>query len=593
MHISSKLVLWISVLCIVITSFTYYPKWSKQGSEATISWDVAGYYWYLPSIFIYKDIKLQRFSPTIMQKYAPIPEVQHYSKHRSGYYILRYSLGQALQYLPFFLIAHLLASPLGFPADGFSAPYQFMIQLGSIFMSLLGLWYLRKALLSYFSDSVVAIVLVIIVFATNYFNYAAIDNGMTHNWLFAWYAMLIYFTIKFYENYSLKNALKIGAIIGVCALTRPTDIVSAIIPLLWGLHSINLDTIKERLKLYWTNKNQLILAGIVAGMIGMVQLCYYRYAGGEWLIYTYAGFGFSWKHPHFMDYMFSFRTGWLLYTPVFFLAIFGIYFLIKKKLSWLAILGFIIINTYIVTAWDIWWYGGRAMIQSYPVIAFLLAAFVEFGLKNRLGKYILFAFIGMCVYYNVWWTHNVHKGGLVDAYNMNKKYFYKVVGRWHVSEDLKKLYDTNEYFDGERHHVKKIFENNFETDTTLIREGRKIMGSTANFLNAKTQFSKEYELPIKYGDATWIRANVRIQCIQKEWNFWQMTQVLVKYYKGDQVIKQNMARPQRFMVDGQIKDFFFDVKSPKEPFTKATVLLWNADSQKEILFDDLYVEQFD
>ena len=30
----------------------YYPKWQKPDTEATIGWDVSGYYAYLPAAFI-------------------------------------------------------------------------------------------------------------------------------------------------------------------------------------------------------------------------------------------------------------------------------------------------------------------------------------------------------------------------------------------------------------------------------------------------------------------------------------------------------------------------------------------------------------
>jgi hypothetical protein len=178
---TSKTVLYIGILFIGITSFFYYPKFNKNGSEATISWDTSGYYWYLPSLFIYNDIKEQKFAPEIMKKYAPTPEVQQFYKHSSGNYVMKYSSGMALQYLPFFLIAHSLAEPFGFEPDGFSLPYQFALQFGGLLMCFIGLFFTRKNLLFYYSDLVTTLVLVCVVLATNYLNYSAIDNAMTHN----------------------------------------------------------------------------------------------------------------------------------------------------------------------------------------------------------------------------------------------------------------------------------------------------------------------------------------------------------------------------------------------------------------------------
>src|SRR5688572_30196781 len=62
----------ISLLWILAGTF-YYPKWSFTGPEAAISYDVSGYYHYLPAIFIHKDIRQQNWVSAINQKYLPSP----------------------------------------------------------------------------------------------------------------------------------------------------------------------------------------------------------------------------------------------------------------------------------------------------------------------------------------------------------------------------------------------------------------------------------------------------------------------------------------------------------------------------------------
>jgi hypothetical protein len=80
----------------------------------------------------------------------------------SGGYVIQYSSGMAMLYAPFFFVAHVLAEPLGFPADGFSRPYQFAIALGSVLVAMLGLWMYRRFLLYFYSDGVVACTLLIL-----------------------------------------------------------------------------------------------------------------------------------------------------------------------------------------------------------------------------------------------------------------------------------------------------------------------------------------------------------------------------------------------------------------------------------------------
>ncbi len=588
----SKTTYIICAIFLFCTAFFYYPKYNKPGSEATIGWDVSGYYWYLPTFFIYKDVRNMSFTPEVMKKYSPTPDIQQYAKNRNGAYIMKYSMGLALLFSPFFFMAHILAEPLGYPADGFSLPYQFAIHVGSFLMALLGLYFLRKVLLKYFKDNVVAFVLGAYVFGSNYLNYASIDLAMTHNWLFTTYAILLYITIIFYEKPSLKKAIAIGALVGINALVRPTDIISVIIPLLWGINNITLADLKNRMSFFWQHKNYMLAAIITAGLIGFLQLAYYRYAGDEWLIYSYKEETFHWLSPHFKDYMFSFRCGWLLYNPLFILAIIGLFFIKKRNIGWIAIILFVVLNTYIVTSWQTWWYGARAMIQSYPVLAFPLAVTIDNMQKKTWSKYLLLAFLALCIHQNIWWTHGVHRGGYYDGFDATKSLFYRSLGKWKRNPEFYKLYDTNELFEGNKKDIALEYSNNFDSDSTLIANSKKLNGSITEFVNAQRQFTNIFEFSLRDKNKQWVRVRNSFHCLKKESNVWKMVQVVVKFIKDGKEIKGRMYKPQRNMVEGQISSNFFDVKTPTEPFDKVQVFFWNADGAGEMLIDNLIVESF-
>lgn len=121
---------------MLYASFSFYPRWKQPHEQATIAWDVSGYYWYLPSVFIYKDLKHQQFKDSVLKKYAPTPDFQEaFLDSSSGNYVMKYSSGMAVMFLPYFTAAHFAAKAMGYPADGFSAPYQFAIQVGGLIMS--------------------------------------------------------------------------------------------------------------------------------------------------------------------------------------------------------------------------------------------------------------------------------------------------------------------------------------------------------------------------------------------------------------------------------------------------------------------------
>ena len=210
--IKSRIVYVILLGLLLLLGFTYYPKHTLGGGEATISWDVSGYYWYLPAAFIYHDLRGLSFSDSLRDAYGCSPDNQQITILPDGKKVLKYSSGMALQYLPFFLLAHTLAPHLGYPADGLSPPYQYAVFLGALVMMSIGLWYLQKVLLRYFQDKTVALLLICVTLGTNYLDYTTIDVGMTHAWLFAWYALLLYQCDTFYQSPHWKRAIGIGCI---------------------------------------------------------------------------------------------------------------------------------------------------------------------------------------------------------------------------------------------------------------------------------------------------------------------------------------------------------------------------------------------
>ena len=46
-----------------------FPSWNNKGGGATLSWDVMGYYTYLPAGIIYQDLAQLKFRNNIKEKY--------------------------------------------------------------------------------------------------------------------------------------------------------------------------------------------------------------------------------------------------------------------------------------------------------------------------------------------------------------------------------------------------------------------------------------------------------------------------------------------------------------------------------------------
>ncbi len=586
-------------LCLVfiLGGLSYLPRWKKKNAHATISYDVSGYYIYLPAIFIYKDIKKMAFKDKIHEKYKNSSHSYETSSLPNGNVVTQYSIGQSVSFLPFFLIADFLATPLGYERDGYSLPYQAGVHWGSVLIAFLGLYYLRKNLLEYFSDKVTAATILLIVLATNYFNYVTMDAAMSHNYLFTLTSLLIWNTIQFYKNPNLKRSCFIGLIIGLAALTRPTEIVLAFIPLFWGL-TLSIPKIKERYSFLKEQRVKIIAAILITSAIGSIQLMYWKYVGDSWLIYSYGENGFDWFHPHVKNGTISFRKGWLVYTPIMFFSLIGLARMILKKQSLgLYIFFHFMIVFYLTFAWSCWWYGGslgqRALVQSYAILAFPFAYFLQWSSKKKI-RWIPVTLLSLFfIYYNVWLHHQAHRGNMLDAENMSPKYFKKIFLKWEKNKDDLKYLDHDEEFIGERKNINRIYFNDFEKDTTIQNSGiENINGNNGYHIPIKTDLNGFFSVPFTNNNAKWLRVGGTFKNIHKEWNVWNMTQIILRFKNKDQVVKFKLIRINRILDDFETRTIFMDSEIPHEKLTDIEIVFWSGLAQYPILVDDLYMEVF-
>jgi hypothetical protein len=483
-----------------------------------------------------------------------------------------------------------------YPADGFSQPYQVSIYIGGFLIAFIGLFFLKEILNVYYSDTVSAWTLLLIVLCSNYLEYAGITNAMTHNNLFTLYTLLIYNTIKFYEKYTWKNLCLIAIIIGLMALTRPTEIIAAIIPLLWGLKSINLSSVLEKLSFLKAQRTKIGIAFIIVCFIGSIQLIYWKYVTGDMLVYSYEDQGFSWLRPHIIDGLFSYKSGWLIYSPIFFFAILGFHCLFKNNhaVFWPSFI-FLSIFIYVAFAWDIWWYGGslgqRTMVQTYPIVALPLAAFIE---RVSLSKVYKFLFISICClfsYFNIWLIYQAHGGGLLQVSQMTKGYFWEVVGRYELDRDKLKLLDNKDYYEGMPASSTVLYSNDFESllDSCFSAP---IAGNGSLCLPGGENFSPEFRVDFNDHSNQWIRATATFKASSKEWDVWKMPQFIIKFYSRDKEIKSRSIRVHRHLDNSIKKQIYLDAKIPKKSFDHIGIFFWNPGSPHSLMVDDLKIETF-
>ncbi len=382
-HRYSALSLFFILLVSIALRGYYYQFYSSEHVFSHLTYDAFGYYMYLPSGIIYGDMTSVDWVAPMHQQYGVKGGDWLYQtiEQKDGRHVFKYLGGVALLQLPFFLLAHWLAPTLGYVADGFSLPYQWGIILAAFFYGFLGLWLLRKVLLRYFSDSTVALSLILVSLGTNWVQYLVVDGGQSHIYIFPLYAVILWLTQKWHESPNPLAALAIGGTIGLATICRPTEAIMLFIPLLWHTH----DPTAARAKwaLVRQHKKHLVLA-FLGGLAGILpQLIYWKYCTGSFIFDV--GSKWYFLNPWFRV-LIGFEKGWFVYTPVTIFFVLGFWFMRNMPFR-RSVLVFCILNLWIITAWADWRYGGsystRALVQSYPVFALAFAALIQHFLSGK------------------------------------------------------------------------------------------------------------------------------------------------------------------------------------------------------------------
>lgn len=410
-----------------------------------MTWDTFGYYLYLPEAFIQGDLTLSDslHVAELYNTHQPSSYVYQIHLLENGNNVMQYSSGVAVLSIPFFWIGHFFAWLFNYPLDGFSAPYLWAFLAGSYAYMIIGIVFFRKVLRTFFSDKLTAFLLILIYLGTNYFNIQLASPCMSHVYLFALYVLVLWGTIKWYSGGQLKHMILIAISTGLIIITRPLDGLIVLIPFLWNVNSI--PSFKERLSVLWAYKKQLILSIFVCFLVICIQLVYWKYVTGSFVFNSYVNpeEGLYLEDPHLIDFLFSYRKGWFIYTPIMLIMIGGFFVKSVNKEKWiLSISLFLLLYVYASASWSTWWYGysfsQRTMMQTYPLLALPLGALIESSLRIKWWKYslgvLLLFFTSLNLFQTYQFQNNILHGSL-----MTSEEYWSIFGEVHAENVDKSL----------------------------------------------------------------------------------------------------------------------------------------------------------
>lgn len=583
-------------------------------------YDVFGYYLYLPAAFIYHDLAGLSFVPAVIDQYDltnrgnPAHPLGNYevSRARTGpdQYVIKYTMGLAVLYFPFFEAAHFYTLHFGtYPPDGYSPPYQAAVFVAGLVYALLGLLLLRRFLRYYFSEGLTALLLIVVYCGTNYLCYAVQRGLYSHNFLFVLHTGTLLLTRSWLQRPRRYYALGLAFTIGLAVLIRPTEIIVGLVPLLLGVAS-GAD-LRRRVQLLWQHRGHVVLFGLGAGLVGLPQLLYWHHMSGHWVYDSYPGESFNFWHPRLKSGIYSFNNGWLTYTPVMALAVVGLAILWQRRrdLFWLTS-SYLALHLWISYSWWCWWYmdsfGSRAMVQTYPLLCLPLGYFLrELLARGRAVATATVVLLAGFVALNAFQVWQLNNGIFVSEY-MTRRYYLSILGRTQLTKTILAKFDTNEADPpGGGPPSQPMFRNNFSQGVGpgYTAEHAPAGAAPVFRLDGQNKFSPAFRatlgsLPAAPGQ--WVQASVRAYFPDKEYGINQMPGLVIEWQRAGRSLKWQSVRitnkvgPTSTVYGGtagvwDTVAFASQTPADAQPGDQLAVYVRNDQSSKTLYIDDLTV----
>ena len=383
-------------LAVVFLAFNRHSKHDAYSYRSEIFADRAGYYVYLPALFIY-GFKAENFPQEVDNKTGNGFKLDH----ESNKVITKYPYGVALLQLPFFLLAHLLSLLMNYNASGFTFLYQKSVDVAAVFYLTLGLLALFSIIKRQFSFKVSFITVATVFLGTNLFYYATLDTGMSHVYSFAMFSVYLLFLSdrRKLHGQQVKQGVLLGLVAAVIIMLRPINLLFIVFSF-FLFPSVYKDKIREGDVRFFVS---FFLAGFT---VILPQILYWHYLSGSFIYYSYGNETFSHlADPQFIALFLAPNNGHILYNPVFLVFVTGILIMINDKQKNGLVIGLLLLTlSYLVSSWWMYYFGcgfaNRNFTEYYALLAFPLAYLLNKP-KKKAVQAVLYILLLIFSIYNI------------------------------------------------------------------------------------------------------------------------------------------------------------------------------------------------
>ncbi len=413
------------VVVSLISAYVINISGPSKPREIIAEGDGCGHFDYLPSILIFHTVDFDKVFQMEKLRHSS-SYMGHYFHKIDGVTVNKYTSGTSLMILPFYLVAYLTIVLAGVPADGFSLPFQYSIVFAAMFWLVTGLWFFVKLLKLYGINSLKAVVAaMVLLFATNLFHYAFVNPAFSHVYSFAWFAILLYNVKRFFISPNNKNLYISALAYGLMILIRPANAISVLaLPVLASSKENFISGF-----IFLKRAKRLITVLLLPLLAFSPQIVINLLQTGNPFFTGYINEGFYFDNPQVVNFLFSYRKGWFVYTPVMLFLFPALFYLYKKnRFSFYAFIIFFVIQIYLFSSWWNWFYGDsfgmRPMVDYYALYFLLIVLFVN-NLKRLYARIVSYVFVLLFMFLNIFQTYQ-YAEGIIHPDAMDRQAYWYV-----------------------------------------------------------------------------------------------------------------------------------------------------------------------
>jgi hypothetical protein len=301
----------------------------------------------------------------------------------TGYVGDLFTVGPAILWFPFLLLAHFLVLTCNFfgahiSADGFSLPYVLAMAIGTAFYGFLGLLLAFSLARKYVAEKWAFLATLGVWFASSLPVYMYFNPAWSHAHSAFVVALFLWYWDRTRSNRSTAQWLLLGLISGLMVDVYFPNGVCLLLPLiesLWRYSSFRTTGIRAVQNLFLQNLIFLITIFLATIPTFLTRKIIF---GGYLRFGSYPNLAWDWSAPHWRSVLFSSDHGLLSWTPLLGFALLGLFFAPRQARTLALYLGTAAAAFYYLIASYPYWdglssFGNRFCISLTPIFVFGLA----------------------------------------------------------------------------------------------------------------------------------------------------------------------------------------------------------------------------